>query len=402
MIDQDMVREIYATAQDRFFVNNMALALANREPGDALKVEGGKKYHKPIIGFAQMEKYTPLTATTNTSVVSTEDEYLEVDRNNHAESIHINIDDTEEAQLRDQNLAATYGEQLGNAMKDSVEKRWISAIESIYSLGSNTAIDFTATGAALDTAEEGFALVDVADVANSLQRVWIVGPREFRRIEREAAARGTALGDTVFINGFPARSFMGAALVVSNNLPWRGTLDLTTQPTSSDTITVAGATFRFVSSLTGGEPGDVLLGANAGAARNNFFAALTGGAGAGTTYIPHRLTEQRYLQLNRRIAVDGAVGATTDLTGFGDIIVSSDLTASGEGFTAEEKDTFFTVVGATDLALQLDDGLEVSRPKPMSGEAHFTRISGVTLHNSKTFTDGKYMNVTATIDASKY
>ena len=63
---------------------------------------------------------------------------------------------------------------------------------------------------------------------------------------------------------------------------------------------------------------------------------------------------------------------------------------------------FFTAVGATDLALQLDDGIEQSRPKPMTGEAHFSRLSGVVLHNSKTFQDGQEMIVKAFIDGSNY
>lgn len=45
--------------------------------------------------------------------------------------------------------------------------------------------------------------------------------------------------------------------------------------------------------------------------------------------------------------------------------------------------------GVTDLALQLDEGLEMSRPKPVDGEWHVTRLSGVIKHNAKSFTDGR-------------
>lgn len=398
-IDANMVKEIYARAQRKFFVSNLALSLANREPGDALKVQGGKKFHKPIIGFAKMQAYTPLTSTGTLQTVSTENEELEVSSASHAQSIHINIDDTEKAQLKDQDLSSRYGDDMGRAMKDAVEKRWISAIEGVHSLGSSgSPIDFSGA-TILDTVEDGLALVDVADVADDVQRVLLVGPREYRAIERAAANRQSALGDATFVNGYPARTFMDALLVKSNNLPWSATLTIATNPTDGDTVTIAGVTFRFKASPTAA--GDVDIGGTASDTADNLVAAIEGGSGAGTDYIALGLTQQMYLQRNRKIDGTNAAGVIS-FTGYGDIGVSETFTASDNVWSAQVKNIFFTTVGATDLALQLDEGLEMSRPKPVDGEAHFTRISGLVMHNSKTFTDGKFMTVKTWIDASNY
>jgi len=400
MIDNLMVKEIYARAQRKFFVQNLAMALANREPGDALKVQGGRKYHKPIIGFAQMQAYTPLTATASAQNVETLNEELTVDRATHAESIHINIDDTEKAQLRDQDLVSRYGDDLGNAMRDSIEKRWVGQIEGVHTIGSTgSPVDFSGANI-LDVVEDGLGLVDVADISSEMQRVLLVGPRAYRAIEKATANRETALGDQTYVGGYPARQLMDAMLVKSNNLPWSATLTLSAAaPTAGDTVTIAGVKFTFVSSI-GTTPGNVLIDGTTNSAAN-LLNAITGGTGSGTTYIAPDVTQRMYLRRNRRVAGVNTTGVIA-FTGFGDIGVSSSLTNAGNGWSARVTRMFFTAVGATDLAVQMDEGLEMSRPKPMTGEAHFSRISGVVLHNAKTFTDGKYMTVTTFVDASNY
>ena len=397
-IDNNMVRRIYLRAQKTFFVNNVAMTLANREPGDALKVQGGRKVHKPIIGFAEMQNYTPLTATSSSQNVSTENEELTVDRASHAQSIHINIDDTEKAQLKDQDLESRYGADLGYAMKDSVEKRWVDNITAGASIGSTgSPVDFSGANI-LDTIEEGLGIVDVNDVMD-LDRVVLVGPRAYRAIEKATANRETKLGDTTYMNGLAMRQLMDAKLVKSNNLPWSSVLTLGANPTANDTVTIAGVTFTFVASPSA--PGDVNLGVSATATADNLLNAITGGGTAGTDYVAVGLTAQRKLRRNRKIAGVNTTG-TIAFTGYGDVSTSSNFTSASNAWSAQISSLFFTAVGATDLALQLDEGIEMSRPKPMTGEAHFSRLSGVVLHNSKTFTDGQEMIVKAFVDASNY
>lgn len=400
-IDTNTVKEIWARAQRKFFDKNMALSLANREPGDALKVEGGKKFHRAILGNAFMQAYTPLTATSAQTNVDTQDEYLEITRTSHAESIHINIDDTEKAQLKNYNLESHYGEMLGNRIKDSVEKRWIDAIDGFHTIGSASApVDFS--GANIhDICEDGAALVDVADV-HDLTRVLVVGPREYRAIEKAVADRETTLGDQTMVNGFPARYFYDYMLVKSNNLPWTGTLKMATNPTTADYITIAGFRINFLDDVGDHVAGQLTVHIGAGVAdtRANLSALFAGTGTVGTDYVAMTITQAHYLKGNRRIAATTA--ADMVFTGYGDIGVSENLTPAADVWSGLNKEIFFTAVGATDLGLQLDEGLENSRPKPINGEAHFSRLSGVTLHNSKTFEDGKLMTVKTFVDASSY
>lgn len=400
-IAADMVKEIYARAQRKFFDKNMALSLANREPGDALKVEGGKKFHRAILGNAFMQAYTPLTATSSNQNVDTEDEYLEISRTSHAESIHINIDDTEKAQLKNYNLEQHYGDMLGNRMKDSVEKRWIDAIDGFHTLGTTAApLDFS--GANIhDICEDGAALVDVADV-HDLMRVLIVGPREYRAIEKAVADRETTLGDQTMVNGYPARYFYDYMLVKSNNLPWTATLGLSVNPTDGDYITIAGFRINFFDDVGDHVEGQltVHIGGTDADTQANLSALFSGGGTAGTDYVAMTITQAHYLKGNRRIAA--TVADSMVFTGYGDIGVTDSFASGSNGWSGQYKEIFFTAVGATDLGLQLDNGLETSRPKPMTGEAHFTRISGIAMHNSKSFEDGKLMTVKTYVDASGY
>jgi hypothetical protein len=165
-------------------------------------------------------------------------------------------------------------------------------------------------------------------------------------------------------------------------------------------VTVAGVTATYKTSLTGAA-NEILIGANVAASRANTIAYFTGTGTVGTQYSNPDITQRMYLRRNRRIGVTES-SANLLFTGFGDVGTAETFTASGNVWSAEVSKMFFTAVGATDLALQLDEGIEMSRPKPMTGEAHFTRLSGVTMHNAKTFTDGKYMTVTTFVDASDY
>ena len=401
-IENDMVRRIYLRAQKTFFVNNVAMSLANREPGDALKVQGGRKVHKPLIGFAEMQDYTPHTATSSSQRVSTENEELTVDRDTHAQSIHIDIDDTEKAQLKDQDLESRYGNILGATMKDSVEKRWVDNVTSGADIGSaSSPVDFSGANI-LDTVEEGLGIVDVNDVMD-ISRVILVGPRAYRAIEKATANRETKLGDTSYINGLAMRQLMDAQLVKSNNLPWSATLTLGANVTDGDYIRIGGVRINFfddVADHVAGQP-TVHIGASASATADNLVALLAGTGTAGTDYVVGDLIAMKKLKVNRKVRGTNTTG-TIAFTGYGDVSTDASFTSASNLWSAQVSSLFFTAIGATDLALQLDEGIEMSRPKPMTGEAHITRLSGLVLHNSKTFTDGREMTVKTFVDASSY
>jgi hypothetical protein len=69
-------------------------------------------------------------------------------------------------------------------------------------------------------------------------------------LAQQAISSTFALSDSSFQRGYTGTTIAGAKLYRNQNLTATYTLDLATQPTANDTITINGLTFKFVSSLT--------------------------------------------------------------------------------------------------------------------------------------------------------
>lgn len=118
---------------------------------------------------------------------------------------------------------------------------------------------------------------------DSSKLVMVVDEFQKLKISISAASNQASVSDEQLRRGFQG-TYMGMDVYTSNNLSFTATLDLATQPTANDTVTVNGVTFTFVSSI-GSTAGNVLLGASAATAQANLISAINGGAGAGTAYV---------------------------------------------------------------------------------------------------------------------
>jgi len=87
---------------------------------------------------------------------------------------------------------------------------------------------------------------------------------------------GFNVADEAYTNkvarGYKGR-FLGMEVYLATNLTCTAVLDLATQPTANDTITIAGQVFTFVSSI-GTTAGNVLIGANVDATRVSLAALI--------------------------------------------------------------------------------------------------------------------------------
>jgi hypothetical protein len=188
---------------------------------------------------------------------------------------------------------------------------------------------------------------------------------------------------------------MGWTVVQNNNLPWSATLNIGTNPSNGDTVTISGVTFTFVSSLSGASAGSVLIGANAAASRANLKAAVEGGSGAGSTYVDLSIRDKFILRRKRYVKCTS--DAAMAFTGFGDISVSETLTASNDGWTNQKQQAIFMVRGAIDLVLQFIDLKVADKEK---GFAELPKgIIGV---GAKMFDDGAVLAVRLEQDASGF
>lgn len=110
-------------------------------------------------------------------------------------------------------------------------------------------------------------------------------------LAQQAISSTFSLSDQSFQRGYTQSRVAGALLYENQNLTATTTLDLATQPTNGDTITINSVTFTFVSSI-GTTAGNILIETDAATTKSYLIAAIneaaTGvvGANSGTKYIP--------------------------------------------------------------------------------------------------------------------
>lgn len=369
--------------QSTLFVENTAVFLAGTEP-QAVLTPDGKKYHKPILSHAKTGTYTPGTDISDEDLTST-DASFEVDQRTYAS---IYVDDTDKRQnFYDAASHAAVGIQ--RQLNNRIEQHFLSQVTSADntldagsvggSSGSN--IDLT-TSNALDLFTAAHTTLDTVD-APMANRVAVVGPHTVGVMRKLKSQRETSLGDMVLENGVIG-SWNGWTVVQNNNLPWSGALELATEPTDGDTVTIAGVVFTFKTTL-GSTAGNVLIGADAAAARVNLVKAVNDTGTAGTHYV-QLSSNDRFILREKRAVTATDVIANTEVTfaGFGDIVVSETLTAAADIWSARRQDSVFGVRGSIELAVQLmPENVEVTRVEKRFGD----RVKALTMYKAHVFAD---------------
>jgi len=167
---------------------------------------------------------------------------------------------------------------------------------------------------------------------------------------------GYDVADEAFKNsvarGYRGR-FLGMGVYVAGCLTSSRVLDMATQPTANDTVTINGQTFTFVSSI-GTTAGNVLIGADVDATRVNFAALLT--APGTTTATGVAVTDpSRFEGLT---AVDSPSGDTLTVTSKrGTLIASSSMANASNDWQAETLNCGIMEKGAIWMAIR--DNLKV-------------------------------------------
>lgn len=385
----DIRQEFWGDLQADLFTANTAIYLANQSLESVISTNGWKA-HRPIISHPQLGTYTP-HSDISFEQKSAEKQTLQVNTFTYAAE---DIDDTESNQTPYDLLAHSLN-SIRKGLMNKVEQAYLSEItnayHSIQSLGTPVAVT---SANVLDILEEAEGKLGAFDAPyETAMRAAVLGPRTVAKLRRAKSDRESRIGDSTLENGVIG-PWQGWTVVQNNNLPWSATLTIATQPTDGDTVTIDGVVFTFKTSL-GTTAGNVLIGANAAAARTNLAAAVNKSSGAGTTYVELGKRDRFLLTRKRGIAATTASGMA--FTGFGDISVSSSLTATADGWSAQKVKGVFMIRGAIDLVLQFMK-LDVDRKE--KGFADLPK--GMIGIGTKTFSDGAIMMVQMDQDASNF
>lgn len=210
------------------------------------------------------------------------------------------------------------------------------------------------------------------------------------------SGRETAEGDRIGMNGYQ-RTYFSFDNFVTTNGTWVGVLGLATQPTDGDTVVINGVTFTFKTVL-GATAGNVLIGADADAARANLAALINT---PGTTTAQGVALSTSDQDLMRRIS--GSDNATTNkLTvtaeGYGHVVVSETFTDATDAWDSETSKQMFGEKGAVDMVLQSKVGVEISDIPMQFGKYVKPRA----LYGLNTFTEGANALVSVDINSSTW
>ena len=166
------------------------------------------------------------------------------------------------------------------------------------------------------------------------ERKAIISPTFKQVLIEYLAGKESALGDSTGKNGHIGR-FGGFELYLSNALGWSGRLEFGTNPTNTDTVTINGVAFTFLSTL-GTTAGNVHICSDAENTLNSLVAfintpgtSVTSDTDAG--YVALSAADQA--KMKTIVATDGTTYMTLKAEGRGYIAVSETLTAAGDIWT---------------------------------------------------------------------
>lgn len=225
-------------------------------------------------------------------------------------------------------------------------------------------------------------------------RTAVIGGHFLGQLKLQQAARpGSVIADGVNTRGIVTNLF-GWDILYSNNLPYSATFTMGATPTANDTVTIAGVTFTFVSSI-GSTAGNVLIGGSANAATTALVTLLNDPATTTSTGVALSAENVFLLRDKRRVTAVDNTGSLA-LSGYGDIVVKASMTSASNLWSAQRQDSLFCVSGCIDMIVQIPPKVEVIRdPKQFADN-----VKSLLGFGKKTYADGAREMVWVKIDAS--
>jgi hypothetical protein len=381
-------------AEKSLFVENKAMAIANMTLRNLVAGEGDT-VNKTIVSYPASTTYVPGTDITANAVNGTK-EALTIGT---WLASRVVIDDTEKAQSiidLGTNLAHKMMMDHNNRIEQAVvaevtNSQWTIDDGNVGGTAGNNATVNTNTVPLFFIAAD--TKLDAID-APKAGRTAVVGGHFLGQLKLQQAGRpGSSIGDGVNTRGVVTNLF-GWDILYSNNLPYSAILTLTVQPSDGDTVSIAGVTFTFKTTL-GAVAGNVLIGASATTARANLAAALNATDTTTANFVALGAESIFLLRDKRRITAVDDVSTKITLSGYGDIVVASVFTSATNVWGSQRQDALFLVAGSIDIIVQIPPKVEVIRdPKQFADN-----VKSLLGMGKKTYADGARQMVRVKINA---
>lgn len=216
---------------------------------------------------------------------------------------------------------------------------------------------------------------------------WAVISPEFRdTLFNYIAGKESALGDATGVNGHIGK-YAGFKLYLSNATGWSGRLEIGTQATDGDTVTINGVALRYKTSIA--QAGDLLIGGSAATGCDALVGMINDSESLvysteGTLY--WNLTKANRDLLIGMVATDGSTYVTIKAEGRGTVVVSETMDAAADIWTTTKQlqHCLFGQGRPTDLVIQKLPNLGIFHRDGYIGKDIVTW----TFYGLKTFDEG--------------
>ena len=381
-----------AVAQEIIYKENVVLPVANYEFKTGLK-KGMDVLHRPYASKTLTAvDYTKGTDVTLQDVGATDD-YVTIDQQ---KIVPFEVDEIDRIQNK-YDAATMYAQMAGRALRNKLEQKAVDTIISAAKSYVDAGDVGGSAGSYISISKTNIDQVFLqggVKLSNWLRtqegRFAIIGPRTYATLLEYIGGKDTDFADTVGENGKVGRRF-GMDIIVSPNLPFSAKWTPADNPSNGQTLTIAGVTFTFVSSL-GSTAGNVLIGTDTATTLDHLVAAINGSSGAGTNYVELEAEDRRILVQNGVTATDGTSYIT--ISGYGDI--STATSVSADAWSLQRSHAIIGVKKALDIVLQKDVTFEFRKPEKRLGRI----VLAWMLYGVKVFKMNESAFVDVRIDAS--
>lgn len=371
----NLIRQKWAkTVQAELEESLICMDLANTQFKSDLK--DGTTINFPTVGKMAVGSYTKYTNVTAQDI-KTSNETLVI---NQTPMVMFAFDEVDAIE----NYIDVVSVQMSRnvfTLKQFIEGKFFNEYSNAaYNNGTavslTTAVaDSTYPGTVFGTARAtlGNAGVDTSKLA------LVVDEFQKLKIGISAISNQASVSDETIKRGYQG-SYMGMDIYTSNNLTFTATLDLATNVTANDTVTVNGVVFTFKASPAAA--GEVDVGTDAATSQANLIAAINGGAGAGTAYI----ALDAAVRNKKLVGISAAQGTDqvllTSIHGYR--AVSSSMTAAANDWKSAILHCLVMEKGAINLVMQKEVSV-TEREEPLKLVKNYFVWSKFGI---KTFTEG--------------
>lgn len=356
------------------------------------QLRSGSTIDFPYITDLRVQTYTAGTDLTMDANTATSDT-MSINQSRAATFV---MDPNQQAQAEDKTVQALMADRAAYVIANDIDQKVLSA-------GASGAAS-TITGGVLSASTlysqftNATATLQRAN-ANDGELFAVVDPETIALLAQVEVANGFNLADAALNNGFVGRSHAGFYVYNSNNLPTTVTLTMDTQPTNTDTFTLGGVTWTWVTDGTAATAGQINIGANLADAKLILVTAINGTTPPSASDYIELSTANRRLYQHAGISAAAFSGNTCTITGFGKLNPSETFTAATNGFSVETGSLLFGTKGSISLGMQIEPTMASAKNPDRPMEENFAIH---TLFGTKVFTrdTNRLVKLTRTVTAA--